>query len=66
MKTTQKHQEGAIDHFTNDNTTDSLKFKEEITGQTGNDDKESFEVMMLLKCVISGECLLLIVKYVLH
>ena len=42
--------DGAVTDFTEANgTTDSLKIKEKITGQTGNNGTEYFEIMVLLK-----------------
>ena len=56
----------AIVDFTNDNTTDSFKVKEKITGHSGNNCTKSVAIIVPLKYqLVFGEllkCHLLIVK----
>ena len=59
----------AIIIFSEDNITDSFKFKAKITGQTGNNGRKDVEIMVSLKYLSNFwrtlECLCLIVKSIL-
>ena len=40
---------GVITDFTNNDNSDSLKFKQKLTGQTGEDNTKNFKIVVLIK-----------------